>query len=167
MEKYVMAVLTVIVCAGFAIVAARAWGSRMKRQADTFPSPDELLVTSATPISTANAFYVATTFTDNSLERIAAHGLGARGFAEILVFNEGIQVNRTGERSLSVPRAKLLSVSFQQVAIDKAVENGGLLVVDWQEGPASLALHLRIKDTAARDAIFESISTLVPKKVNN
>ena len=156
-----MALLTVLACFLFAAIAIRAWKSRAARQSSLFLSPPEKLVTKGEPMVIANAFYVATTFANNFLERIAAHGLGARGFGQIQVFGEGVLISRVGERDLAIVGDDLLSVSYSQVAIDKAVESDGLMVLSWRAGETKLATHLRIKDLSSRDRIFRTISDLV------
>jgi hypothetical protein len=161
MEKYVMALLTVLACLLFAALATRAWKSRAARQNSLFPSPPEKLATVGEPVVIGDAFYVATTFANNFLERIAAHGLGARGFAQIQVFAEGALITRIGERDLAIVGDDLISVSYSQVAIDKAVESDGLMVVSWRAGETSLSTHLRIKDLSSRDRIFSTLSDLV------
>ena len=161
MEKYVMALLTVLACLLFAALAIRAWKSRAARQNSLFPSPPEKLVAKGEPLVIEDAFYVATTFANNFLERIAAHGLGARGFSQIQVFAEGVLISRIGERDLAIIGDDLISVSYSQVAIDKAVESDGLMVVNWRAGETSLSTHLRIKDLSSRDRIFSTLSDLV------
>jgi hypothetical protein len=162
MEKYVMALLTVLACLLFAALAIRAWKSRAARQTSLFLSPLEKLTSKGQPVAIADAFYVATTFANNFLERIAAHGLGARGFSQIQVFAEGVLVSRIGERDLAIVRDDLISVSYSQVAIDKAVESDGLMVLSWRAGETMLATHLRIKDLSSRSLIFRTLSDLVP-----
>jgi hypothetical protein len=162
MEKYAMAVLTFVACLSFALLALRAWKNRVKRQDSLFQPPLLKLASNGVLLAETESFYVATTFADNFLERVAAHGLGVRGFSRIQVFSEGVLINRVGERALAIAKQDLISVSFSQVAIDKAVESDGLLVLGWRAGEASLATHLRIKDSLARNQIFTRLSNLVP-----
>lgn len=162
MEKYVMAGLTIIACFLFALVALRAWKNRAIRQDSLFQAPLENILEKGNLLAAADSFYVATTFADNFLERIAAHGLGARGLAAIEVFAQGVLIQRIGERDLAIAKEDLVSVSFSQVAIDKAVEKDGLLVVIWRAGESLLATHLRVKDSSARDLVFSALSDLVP-----
>lgn len=165
MEKYVMAGLTIIACLLFALVALRAWKNRAKRQSSLFEAPLEALPVKGNLLAAADSFYVATTFANSFLERIAAHGLGARGFASVEVFSQGVLVQRVGERDLAIAKEDLVSVSFSQVAIDKAVERDGLLVVIWRTGESLLATHLRVKELSARDLVFSTLSDLVPEGI--
>jgi len=161
MEKYVMAALTITVCILFALLAFRAWKRRESRQSSLFEAPMEYLPTSGELLAEADSFYVATTFSDNFLERVAGHGLGARGFSVIQVFSEGLLIKRVGERDLAISRADLVSVTFSQVAIDKAVEKDGLLVVSWLTGGVALSTHLRVKDLSDREQVFSTLTHLV------
>jgi hypothetical protein len=161
MEKYVMAALTVTVCILFALLAFRAWKKRESRQSSLFEAPMENLPTSGELLAQAACFYVATTFSDNFLERVAGHGLGARGFSVIQVFSEGLFVKRVGERDLAISKADLVSVMFSQVTIDKAVEKDGLLVVSWLIGGVALSTHLRVNDLSDREHVFSTLTGLV------
>jgi hypothetical protein len=161
MEKYVMAVLTVIACVLFALLAIRAWKKREERQSSLFQAPMENLPIKGELLAAADSFYVATTFSNNFLERVAAHGLGARGFSTLQVFSEGLLVKRVGEIDLAISKKDLVSVMFSQVAIDKAVEKHGLLVVGWRSGGAELSTHVRIKDLSERDQVFSTLNELV------
>ena len=160
-----MAVLTVFACLLFALLAIRAWRNRAIKQSKLFPPPLAGLPECGELLAAADSFYVATTFGDSFLERIAAHGLGARGFASIEIFAEGVLVKRVGERNLAIVARDLVSVSYSQVAIDKAVEKDGLLVMSWNAGDSLLATHIRIKDALARDQIFSTLSGLVSRGV--
>jgi hypothetical protein len=165
MEKYVMAALTVTVCILFALLAIRAWKKRESRQSSLFEAPMVNLPASGELRAQADCFYVATTFSNNFLERVAGHGLGARGFSTIQVFSEGLLVKRVGERDLAISRRDLVSVMFSQVAIDKAVEKDGLLVVSWLSGGVALSTHLRVKDLSDRECVFSTLTDLVSRGV--
>ena len=112
----------------------------------------------------AKAFYVATTFSANHLDRINAYGLGARGIAQVLVFSEGLLIVRNGERPLAIDRADLEAVEFTQVAIDKAVEPDGLVSISWMHDGQSLATQLRIVDAANRESIAKELAQIIDSK---
>jgi hypothetical protein len=100
----------------------------------------------------------------NHLERIAAYGLGARGVAQVLVFTEGILIVRNGENPVAIDRASITNVSLGQTTIDKSVEPGGLLQIDWQQGSVDLTTHIRVSDSGARNKILTSIHKITTKE---
>lgn len=109
----------------------------------------------------SKCFYVATTYAANQLERIAAYGLGARGNGQILIFSEGVLIIRNGEVPLAIPRQAIIGVETTQVTIDKAVEPGGLISIQWIQEKTELATQLRIVDTDSRKIILSNISNLL------
>ena len=145
-------------------VAVRAWRSRVANQQTSFDEPLEALEYFGQLVASAKAFYVATTFAANPLERIGAYGLGARGFAQVFVFSEGLLVVRNGERPLAIDKSAIESVSLSQVAIDKAVESGGLVQIDWLQNGVELSTHLRIVEPQSRQQVTNAISSIIMKE---
>jgi hypothetical protein len=82
----------------------------------------------------------------------------------VIVFTEGILIVRNGERPLAIDKSSIQKIGAGQVAIDKAVEKDGLIQVDWIQDSTSLTTHLRVIDSAERDAIISSISSIIMKE---
>lgn len=164
MGKNVMAVISAIIFISLFVLAVRAWRSRILSQQSSFSEPLEALEYFGRLLISAKAFYVATTYAENVLERIAAYGLGARGNAQVFVFTEGLLVVRDGERSLAIDKANILSVDFGQVAIDKVVETDGLVQITWLQEETKLITHLRVKEIELRNKIYSEISGIITKE---
>ena len=160
MEKYVMAAISVLFFSVFLLLAARAWHKRKEDQIAKFDSPLEALDYFGELKAKSSGFYVATTYSENHLERISAYGLGARGICQILVFSEGVLIIRNGERPVAIESSALVSISSNQVAIDKAVEPNGLMTITWRQNSTLLATHIRIVDNENRNRIQDSINSL-------
>ena len=161
MAKQIMAIISLSVFALLAGLAVRAWRKRASDQAAEFTAPLEALEFFGEVLAQAKAFYVATTRGTNHLERINAYGLGARGFAQVLVFSEGLLIVRNGERPLAIERAQLTAVEFSQATIDKAVEPAGLLSVSWYQDSVNLATQLRIVEISDRKAISGAVKQII------
>jgi hypothetical protein len=159
-----MAIITATVFLLLLILVVRAWKRRIMQQTKSFSEPLEALEFFGEFIAQAKAFYVATTFADSWLERIAAYGLGPRGNAQVFVFSEGLLIVRTGERPLAIDRASISSVSLGQVAIDKVVETDGLIQVNWFQDSVKLCTHLRIVDENSRIEILQAANTVLVKE---
>ena len=161
MAKQIMAIISLSIFALLASLAVRAWRKRSYDQAAEFTAPLEALEFFGEVLAQAKALYVATTRGTNHLERINAYGLGARGFAQVLVFSEGLLIVRQGERPLAIERAQLTAVEFSQATIDKAVEPDGLLSVSWYQDSVSLATQLRIVETGDRKAVSSALKEII------
>jgi len=160
MEKEIMAIISLLFFASFFVLALRGWRKRTALQANLFSEPLEALDYFGELLSKAKALYVATTLASNHLERIAAFGLGPRGNAQVLVFTEGVLIVRNGERPLAIDKAAIELVSTTGVTIDKTVEKGGLITIDWHQGPVSLSTHLRVVNSETRREIISAISSI-------
>jgi hypothetical protein len=161
MAKQIMAIISLSVFALLAGLAVRAWRKRASDQTAEFTAPLEALEFFGEVLAQAKAFYVATTRGSHHLERINAYGLGARGFAQVLVFSEGLLIVRNGERPLAIERAQLTAVEFSQATIDKAVEPDGLLSVSWYQDSVNLATQLRIVEISDRKAISGAVKQII------
>ena len=164
MGKNIMAVISALIFISLFFLAGRAWRTRISSQQASFSEPLEALEYFGQLLISAKAFYVATTYAENVLERIAAYGLGARGNAQVFVFAEGLLVVRDGERSLAIDKANILLVDFGQVAIDKVVETDGLVQITWRQEETKLITHLRVKEIALRNKIYSDISGIITKE---
>ena len=166
MTKEVMAVYAAILFTAIVAMAVTGWRRRISSQAGKFSQPLEALEYFGELIASANGFYVATTEAANHLERIAAYGLGIRGEAQILVFNEGLLIVRKGERPLALDKAQIDSVSTNQAVIDRVVEADGLITVNWTQDTFKLSTHLRAVDSTGRVALLEAISKITTREAS-
>lgn len=161
MSKYLMAVLSFSIFISIALIAFRAWKAKASEQELEFTAPLEALEEFGEELFQTKAFYVATTMSSNHLERIKAYGLGSRGDAKLFVFAEGVLVLRTGERPLAIEAQAISGVETAQVAIDKVVEEGGLLNIIWSHDSKSFSTFLRISEQSVRDQASNQIIKLL------
>lgn len=164
MTKNLMALFSAFLFFALLISVLRAWRSKTQTQSAAISEPNEALEFFGELLISVKGFYVATTFAVNHLDRIAAYGLGPRGVAQVMVFTEGLLIIRTGERPLAIDRSQISSVSLGQTAIDKAVESGGLIQVNWTQDSTNLTTHLRVTDLAVRSSLIEAISNITMKE---
>ena len=160
MTKNTMALISFVLVVGFAGLAIRSWIRRKAQQSASFSRPLEALEFFGEQLAEATGFYVATTYAQNLLERIAAYGLGGRGVAKVLVFTEGVLIVRNGEVPLAIDKAAIIHVGTNQAVIDRAVEPGGLISIEWQHEQSQLATHLRIVDEKQRRALLNSLISI-------
>ena len=157
METYHVGLIGLAFFALLVLFAFLAWRRRVARQESLISQPMEL----DRPFEGNNCFYVATTFADRPLDRVIAHGLAHRGHASLSVDEAGLQIQRTGERGLIIPRTDLIRVSTGSAVIDRAVEKDGLVVVRWRLGSTELETHFRFVDSESRNEIVSALKPLV------
>ncbi|MBC7551903.1 MAG: hypothetical protein H7269_13620, partial [Cellulomonas sp.] len=118
-------------------VAMRAgWRHRVIRSAAVVPalypapvSGDPVL---GAPLTAPfDATYVSTTLASDWLDRVAAHGLGARSTAVVQVFDAGVLIERTGAPDLYLPAAAMRAAGTASGIAGKVVGHEGLVVPTW------------------------------------
>jgi len=109
------------------------------------------------------ALYVATTFRERPLERIAAPGLGFRARCQISVGTQGLLLTLAGERAFGIARDNIDGYETTNLTIDKVVERDGLVVVNWKmarpEGSLDVSSFFRMP-LIDRKPFFEQLASL-------
>lgn len=127
-----------------AIVGMYLGWRALVRKSAAFEAPAPVPDTVGEQLAVAGGLYVATTLAGKPLERVAAHGLGFRARATVMVSRAGITVELTGRAEFFIARAALLEIATATWAIDKAVEPEGLVVVTWKLGDTQVDSYFRI-----------------------
>lgn len=166
MTKETMALYAAALFAFLLVLAVLGWRRRKTLQESAFSAPLEALEFFGEQLAIGKCFYVATTLAENHLERIAAYGLGIRGEAQVLVFDQGVLLVRKGERPLAIDRSQLNSIITNQAVIDCVVEADGLLTINWVQDNTQLSTHIRAVDTSIRAALLEAISAISTREVS-
>jgi hypothetical protein len=160
MQKYYIAIVLAVLFFFFVLTAIRAWRSRAAKQEADFAQPPMALGDAGKQLVKVRAFYVATTYADNYLERVRAYGLGIRGLAHAIVFEGGLQLIRKGERPLAIEKSSIESLSTNQVTIDRVTEAKGILTIDWSQDSNKFSTHLRVVDQGDRAALISALETI-------
>lgn len=96
------------------------------------------------------ARYFGTTVSGDWLDRVTAHGLGARSSARLVLSDEGLDVVRLAG-SFRIPAAALRGARHDQGIAGKVVPPHGVLVITWQHGDLLLDTGFRLTDEAVAD----------------
>ena len=160
MQKYYVAIILGILFLAFVLAAVRAWKARANKQEADFSQPPMALANAGEQLLKVRAYYVATTFADNHLERIRAYGLGIRGLAHAMVFEGGLQLIRKGERPLAINKTAIDAISTTQVTIDRVTEAKGILTIDWNQDSTKFSTHLRVVDLDDRAKLISALETI-------
>ncbi|MEJ3404991.1 hypothetical protein WDJ51_09615 [Rathayibacter sp. YIM 133350] len=156
--------VTIIVIVLLLVLAAMWWGWRARRRRDVHASAYPLPQAVQSPLAGVAAFYVATTRHELPLERLAIRGLDYRAKARLAVGADGVRLDIPGSDPLWIPVTALRGAGQATYAIDRVVEQGGLLCLTWQplgsEHPADS--YLRVPDEPERLRVLEALRRILP-----
>ncbi len=160
------------------LVAMRVgWRHRVTRSAAVVPGLYPALAGDDPALGAAltapiDATYVSTTLANDWLDRVAAHGLGARSTAVVQVFDTGVLIERNGAPDLFLPAEAVRAAGTSSGIAGKVVGHEGLVVLTWQapgfaetaEAPGApgveLTTGLRLRHTADRALLLEAAGAL-------
>jgi hypothetical protein len=109
---------------------------------------------------TLSGRYHGSTTAGQWLDRIVAHGLGARSRVELTLTDAGLEVVRPGATDFFVPAASLREARLDKGIAGKVLAEGGLLVVTWAHGDKLLDSGFRSDRAAEHAAWVEAITTM-------
>lgn len=140
------------------VFMALGWRNRRRRQSalDVVPpAPDEIGET----IRAERVLYVATTLAEQPLERVVVGGLGFRAKGEVRIARGGIVLDLAGSRPAFIPVSDIRGVGLASWAIDKGVEEDGLVFVRWALGGTAVDTYLR---SDRSEALLDALTELSP-----
>jgi len=146
-----------------------AWRGRKRRQA-AFGTAVEAPPTAArgSELRRASVLYVATTVAGQPLERLTIPGLAFRGRGEMAVFEQGVSISIPGEVETFIPREQLRSIGTSTWAIDRVVETGGLVRLDWTrqntDGPADVESYVRAIELGDAARLIAAAESVIPQQ---
>lgn len=145
-DRVLLTLATVAFLLGVSLLMLRGWRSRERRQSDLPPpppppdQPGDVLV-GATP-----GLFVGTTFADDWLDRVAAHGLAHRASGWCSVSTDGVRFDREGQPQLYLPFDAIRGAEVGDALAGKVIGKSGMVLVDWQLGGRTLTSGFRADD---------------------
>jgi hypothetical protein len=160
--------IIVLALIGLLALMVLGWRARGRRQSS--------LSTAAVPADdhlgelrlAVSGLYVSTTTAGAPLDRITLRGLGFRGRVQVSVFDSGVLLAVTGEAPVYIAKARIRSVGTSTWTIDRVVEPGGMVRLDWtlesqQPTPAAdVETFLRIENPQQSSRLIEAVTALTP-----
>ncbi|PPF64437.1 hypothetical protein C5E11_03285 [Clavibacter michiganensis] len=168
MDRILPGSIIIVGVIGLLILMVLGWRARGRRQSalSTAVVPtDELLGELRVAVT---GLYVSTTTAGAPLDRVTLPGLGFRGRAAVSVFDAGVVIAVTGEPQIFVATDRIRSVGTSTWTIDRVVEEGGLVRLDWTLESASampsadVESFFRIENPQQSSRLIEAITALTP-----
>lgn len=153
-QRLVLTFAMVAVIAGIYFLMRRGWLRQMAAQSD-LPSPPPIEDLPAQ----FHGIYVSTTFADQPLRRIVAHGMGVRSAVAIAIGPTGIGLSRQGATSFSIPVSTLVGISRASGMAGKVVGGEGLIVLRWRLGSVEVETGLLV--LVDRDQLIAQLEDLL------
>ena len=105
--------------------------------------------------------YHGSTTAGQWLDRIVAHGLGARSRVELTLTDAGLDVVRPGASDFFVPAGALREALLGKGIAGKVLTEGGLLVVTWAHGDRLIDSGFRSDHAAEHTAWVDAINSMI------
>lgn len=106
--------------------------------------------------------YVSTTDAENTLDRIAAHGLGTRSAVAVGFVDGGVGFLRQGARSFVVPAEAIVGIGFGPGMVGKWMGRGdGLIVLRWKIGDRVVDTGVKARHPKEGARFAEAVEELV------
>lgn len=136
------------------------WRGRVRRQSGV-AAPSMVPEDAGAEQYRCTGQYVATTTAGDWLDRIAAHGLGIRTGADVVVTDSGVVVERSGGKDFFIPREDLQDVRLASGMAGKFVEKDGLVVVGWLLGGSAVETGFRPRYAEEKNALVAAIENVM------
>ena len=140
------------------------WRARARRQRDLAPLAPVPEVLGPSMFGPLAATYVGSTASGVWLDRVVAHGLGARAAASVSVHGpggpSGVLVKRSGAPDLWMGEEALVGARLDRAIAGKVVGADGLVVLTWQLGDAAVDSGVRLRRKTDRVALVAAASEL-------
>jgi hypothetical protein len=141
---------------------ALGWRARRRRQR-ALPEPPRPPAGLGAPALEVDVLYVATTTAGQPLDRLTVRPLGFRGRAAARVHDAGLVLAIDGEREVLVPADRITGSGLATYAIDRVVEEGGLVAVTWildEAAGTPVDTYLRVIDPREKTALVDALQRI-------
>jgi len=159
MERLLPAAIVAAVLLLLLALMLLGWRRRVRSQAG-LPRPAAPPATLREALWRGEGLYVATTRGGDQLDRITVHGLGFRARCAIAVHPEGIVLSLRGSDPVFIPRESVRGAGRATWAIDRVVEPGGLIVLDWELEELPLDSYVRLSPERS-EALLAATTTVL------
>lgn len=166
MDKLPYGIIVLVFLAFLLWLMLRGWRILKRRSAEFAVAKTEISERGSEGF-TLSGLYVATTRQGEPLARVAIPGLAFRGRVHVTVFGNGVLLAVTGEPEVFVTSSRIRSVGTSTWTIDRVVETGGMVRLDWSidstKNPEPLAVesYLRLASPEDSARLIEAVTALI------
>ena len=174
--RLLLTIVVAIAVAAVLILMRWGWVRRARRQASLAPllvSPAVPPATSAFDLTEVEARYLGASRSGQWLDRVVVHRLGVVGSARVSVRQPaegqpsssasrpaGVWIHRPGQLTLFLPAHSIAAARHDRAVAARAVEQGGLVVIEWLHDGVAIDLGLRIRAAESAEALRAAIERL-------
>lgn len=159
MDRYLSASLVLAFLVVALLLLVLGWRNRRRRQSH-LPALDSVPTVLGTSRGISSGLYVATTLAGERLERVAVRGLGFRSRVVVAVHDSGVVLSIPGQDDMFIPVAAISGVSRSTWTIDRVVEDGGLVCLEWNLGETPVESFFRVEDS---EFLLSALTTISPR----
>ena len=128
------------------------WRARTRRDSETFRTAPAHPLGGDVIAQFARVGYVSTTLETDPFERLAIPGLRYKGWADVTVHCDGVEIAVVGESPVQIDAARVRGVASASSRVGKGVEPGGLALLRWVPPTAMSTAPERVLESAFRFA---------------
>ena len=161
-DRLLLTLATLAFAAVVYLLMLKGWRARARRQSDLPPPPAPPAVPGEVVVAETPGLFVGTTFADDWLDRVAAHGLAHRSAGWVSVRTDGVRFDREGEPELFVPFDAVARAEVGDALAGKVIGRGGMLLVDWRLGERVLTSGFRADDHGQHRRLADAIAAHLP-----
>lgn len=159
-QRLLLTALMLLALAAVLALMRLGWVRRGRRQGDIAPLPSVPPTPSDAAGLAASARYLGTTRAGDWLDRVVVHGLGVPSAAELVVGAGGVWCLRAGAPDLYLAPDHLLGARHDRALAGQVFEDGGVLVITWRHGEATLDTGLRVPDAEVAERMRQAVADL-------
>ena len=162
MTRTEFAIVMILIAAAIFVMMWWGWRARARRAAAIRIS--EAPIVGEIIASFASVQYVSTTPLGKPLDRASITGLAYKGAAVLEVATDGVSLQVAGERPVLIPAADVLGASRADGRVGKAVEAGGISVLEWRAlSGEELESGFRFQQPGEQREFAAAVATLTNK----
>lgn len=165
MDRVTAGLLTLTLIVVLVGLAGWGWRNRLRRQAGVAPLP-VVPARAAEPTLAIPGQYVVTTTAGDWLDRLAVHGLGAKGNATAVVFDDALLLERAGAPDVYIASAAMTGVRLERGMTGKFVEKDGLVVITWRLGDLPVDTGFRTRHAADKQRLLSALTGILTPEHN-
>jgi hypothetical protein len=157
-DRYISASIVLAFLVVALLLLVLGWRNRVKRQSHV-PAMSTVPTVLGKKIGEISGLYVATTLAGFRLDRVAVRGLGFRSRVRVGLYSTGVVLTIPGQSDLFITSDTIIAATRSTWTIDRVVEDGGLVCLEWLLGDSRVESFFRVDDPVFFVAALKQIAS--------